>query len=89
MNIEKSYANLPAGRLTFAIVQDVSEPDAFDEVVKWDPPFEAVIHTASPFHFNIEGPKDFLDPAVKGTAGLLNAIEKGAPKVKRVVSKAP
>jgi nucleoside-diphosphate-sugar epimerase len=73
--------------LTFAVVADVSKPDAFNELVKLGPPFEAVIHTASPFHFNIEDPKDFLDPAVKGTIGLLNAIKKGASTVKRVVSK--
>jgi nucleoside-diphosphate-sugar epimerase len=87
--IGKHYSNLPAGRLTFATVPDVSSPDAFDEVVKSDPPFDAVIHTASPFHFNIKDPSDFLDPAIKGTIGLLNAIKKGAPLVKRVVRGIP
>jgi nucleoside-diphosphate-sugar epimerase len=76
---------LPTGRLAFAIVGDVSSPDAFDEVVKSDPPFDVVIHTASPFHFNIKDPNDFLDPAIKGTVGILNAIKKGAPTVSRVV----
>jgi nucleoside-diphosphate-sugar epimerase len=80
---------LPDGRLRFAIVADVSSPEAFDEAAQRDPPLDAVIHTASPFHFNIEDPKDFLDPAIKGTIRLLNAIKKGAPKVKRVVSRYP
>ncbi len=36
---------------------------AFDKAVISDPPFEAVIHTASPFHFNItDTKKDLLDP---------------------------
>jgi len=45
-----------------------------------------VIHTASPFHFNVQDPvKDFLDPAIKGTTGILKAIKAYAPTVKRVV----
>lgn len=83
--IKKLYPALPAERLAFAVVEDVSESDAFDEVVRCDPPLDAVIHTASPFHFNIKDPKDFLDPAVKGTFGLLNAIKNKAPTVTRVV----
>lgn len=36
---------------------------AFDKAVISDPPFEAVIHTASPFHFNVtDTKKDLLDP---------------------------
>ncbi|KAL9117128.1 MAG: hypothetical protein Q9187_006339, partial [Circinaria calcarea] len=55
----------------------------FDEAVKSNPPFEAVIHTASPFHFNVtDTKKDLLDP---GTTGILKAIKKSAPSVKRVV----
>lgn len=40
-------------KLSFAIVKDIAQEGAFDEAVKSDPPFEAVIHTASPFHFNV------------------------------------
>lgn len=40
-------------KLSFAIVPDIAQPGAFDEAVKSDPPFEAVLHTASPFHFNV------------------------------------
>lgn len=35
-------------KLDFAIVKDIAQKGAFDEAVKSDPPFEAVIHTASP-----------------------------------------
>ena len=45
-----------------------------------------MLHTASPFHFNVDDPvKDFLDPAIKGTTGILKSIKAYAPSVKRVV----
>lgn len=56
------------------------------QAVKSNPPFDYVLHTASPFHFNVQDPvKDFLDPAIKGTTGILKAIKAHAPTVKRVV----
>lgn len=56
------------------------------QAVKSDPPFDYVLHTASPFHYNVQDPvKDFLDPAIKGTTGILKAIKAYAPTVKRVV----
>lgn len=56
------------------------------QAVKSNPPFDYVLHTASPFHFNVQDPvKDFLDPAIKGTTGILHAVKKYAPEVKRVV----
>lgn len=39
-------------KLDFGIVSDITAPGAFDEVVKSDPPFDTVIHTASPFLCN-------------------------------------
>jgi nucleoside-diphosphate-sugar epimerase len=72
--------------LSFAIVEDVAQEGAFDTAVRSDPPFEAVIHTASPFHFNVtDVQKELLDPAVIGTTGILQSIKKNAPSVKRVV----
>lgn len=60
--------------------------DCLTQAVKSSPPFDYVLHTASPFHFNIQDPvKDFLDPAIKGTTGILKAIKAYAPSVKRVV----
>lgn len=47
----KSYAD--KGQLDFAIVPDIAQEGAFDKAVISDPPFEAVLHTASPFHFNV------------------------------------
>lgn len=84
--IRKAHAGYGTDKLDFVIVPDVSQAGAFDEAVVSDPPFEAVIHTASPFHFNVTDiKKDLLDPAVIGTTGILHAIKKHAPTVKRVV----
>ncbi|KAK1622797.1 hypothetical protein BDP81DRAFT_506893 [Colletotrichum phormii] len=84
--IKQSYPDIGADRLSFAIVPDVAKSDAFTDAVKSDPPFEAVIHTTSPFHFNVTDIKaDLLDPAINGTTGFLQAIKQNAPSVKRVV----
>ena len=56
------------------------------ETIKSDPPFDYVIHTASPFHYKFTDPvTEVLDPAIKGTTGILKAIKAFAPTVKRVV----
>ena len=86
-NILEHHTGVKKDKLDFVIVEDIAEPTAFDEVIKSDPPFEYVIHTSSPFHFNAtDVKKDLLDPAVIGTTGVLRAIKKSAPTVKRVVS---
>ncbi|KAH7005055.1 hypothetical protein EDB82DRAFT_488746 [Fusarium venenatum] len=73
------------GKLEIVIVPDIAKPEAFDQVAK-TPGLEAVVHVASPFHFNITDPKkDLIDPAVIGTTGILKALHASAPKVKRVV----
>jgi nucleoside-diphosphate-sugar epimerase len=80
----KSYVD--KGQLSFAIVPDIAQPGAFEKAVVSDPPFEAVLHTASPFHFNVtDVQKDLLDPAIIGTTGILESIKKNAPSVKQVV----
>ncbi len=85
--IKAAHPKTSKDQLDFAIVEDIAQEGAFDEAVKSDPPFDAVIHTASPFHFNVEDTKkDLLDPAIIGTTGILKAIKKSAPSVKRVVS---
>jgi len=83
--IKKTFPSAGSS-LAFAIVEDISKEGAFAEAVKADPPFDAVLHTASPFHFNaIDVQKDLLDPAVVGTTDILKQIKKSAPNVKRVV----
>lgn len=51
--IKEAHPNVSEKQLSFAIVEDIAQEGAFDQAVKSDPPFEAVIHTASPFHFNV------------------------------------
>ena len=86
--IKAAHPGVGKDRLDFAIVEDIAQEGAFEHAVKSNPPFEAVIHTASPFHFNTEPSKikkDLLDPAIIGTTGVLKAIKKNAPTVKHVV----
>ena len=83
--IKKAHSEA-GDKLSFVIVEDIAQPGAFDKAVVSDPPFEAVLHTASPFHFNVKDvQKELLDPAVIGTTGCLKAIKAHAPSVKRVV----
>lgn len=73
--------------LDFAIVPDITSPNAFNEALQnTDTPFDAVIHTASPFLYKIvSSNREFLDPAIHGTEGILKSIKAVAPSVKRVV----
>lgn len=70
--------------MTFDWVIDIAADGAYDEALK-DNSLDGVIHTASPFHMNFTDPEELLGPAIRGTSGLLNAIVKLAPRVKRVV----
>jgi nucleoside-diphosphate-sugar epimerase len=73
-------------QMDFGIVPDMTIPGAFDEVVKSTPPFDTVLHQASPFFFSsIKKNEEFLDPAIKGTTELLTAVKAYAPGVKRVI----
>ncbi|OAL32107.1 hypothetical protein AYO20_08045 [Fonsecaea nubica] len=84
--ILRNHPGLPKDKLNYVIVGDIAQENAFDEAVKSDPPFEGVLHTASPFHYNVTDPKkDLLDPAIIGTTGILKAVKKYAPTVKRIV----
>ncbi|KAK8170764.1 hypothetical protein BC567DRAFT_230631 [Phyllosticta citribraziliensis] len=84
--IKEAHPTYGKDKLDFAIVEDIAKEDAFEEAVKSDPPFEAVIHTASPFHFNVTDPnQDLINPAVIGTTGVLKSVKKHAPTVKKVV----
>jgi len=84
--IKDAHPGVGKEKLDFVIVEDIAQEGAFDKAVISNPPFDTVIHTSSPFHFNVtDTKKDLLDPAIIGTTGLLKAIKKSAPSVKRVV----
>jgi len=67
-----------------SLTTDVAADGAYDEVLK-DDTVDGIIHTASPFHTRFSDPQELLEPAIRGTEGLLLAIVKLAPRVKRVV----
>jgi nucleoside-diphosphate-sugar epimerase len=46
--IRQAHPDVSSKNLDFAIVEDIAQEGAFDKAVISDPPFEAVIHTASP-----------------------------------------
>jgi nucleoside-diphosphate-sugar epimerase len=80
------YPNEPKSKLDVVVVEDVGNPGAFDKAIISKPPFDVVIHTASPYRFDITDVKtEVLDPAIIGTVGILESIMKYAPSVKRVV----
>lgn len=73
--------------LDYVIVPDISASNAYKDVFdNGGDALEAIIHTASPFHFDFTDPKtEILDPAIQGTVNLLAAVSANAPHVKRVV----
>lgn len=72
-------------KVWFDVVEDIGRKGAFDNVVQ-SLNFDYVIHTASPYFLNPQDPeKDFLDPAMKGTLGILLSIKEYAPSVERMV----
>lgn len=80
------YPKLPRSRLSYDIVEEISQPGACDQVMVSTPPFQAVIHTASPFHFNFtDASTEILLPAIRGTREVLHSIKRKAPTVKTVV----
>ena len=86
--IASAHSDLPSSKLSFAIVPDMSQPNAFDDAVQQSPPLTAVVHTASPYHFNAKSESEvdsLITTAKNGTTGVLQSIYKHAPSVKRVV----
>jgi len=83
----KSAHPAAGDKLDFAIVADIKVPGAFDEALKSSPPFTAVIHAASDFSYGKQGTNAeiYLEPALKGTRGILESVKKVAPSVKKVV----
>ena len=71
-------------KLSFALVPDIEAPGAFDEVVK---NVDAVIHSASPFHYPVDdNERDLFHPAVNGTVRILKAVHaSGNNQIRRVV----
>lgn len=78
--------NTPADRLSFVIVPDLTATGAYDDAVKGA---GLVVHIASPIPSSASTPasdhkRAFIDPAVRGTVGMLEAAAT-EPGVRRVV----
>jgi nucleoside-diphosphate-sugar epimerase len=84
--VSKDFPSPSPGKLDFGIVPDITSSGAFTHVITSSPPFDLVVHTASPFLYRaVSTNLEFLDPAIKGTTELLKAVKEHAPSVKRVV----
>ncbi|CAI1700081.1 hypothetical protein SEUBUCD646_0O00140 [Saccharomyces eubayanus] len=85
-DLRKAFGNNP--NFSMEIVPDISKLDAFDSVFqKYGKDIKIVLHTASPFCFDItDNERDLLIPALNGVKGILNSIKKyAADSVDRVV----
>ncbi|KAJ7016547.1 hypothetical protein C8F04DRAFT_1160741 [Mycena alexandri] len=69
-------------KFELVIVPDITKEGAFDEAVKG---VDAIEHTASPYHFQADDPAELIEPAVKGTVGILESARKYGKSIKRVV----
>jgi hypothetical protein len=52
--IKAVFSKYDKGLLGFTIAEDIAQPGAFKDAVLSTPPFDAVIHTASPFTFSVQ-----------------------------------
>ncbi|TGO09781.1 hypothetical protein BTUL_0154g00040 [Botrytis tulipae] len=79
-------AHPKSNELSHVVTGDISKLGAFHNALQSDSPFDAVIHSVSPFHFrSTDHKKEMLEPAISGTVGILKDIKHHAPSVKKVV----
>ncbi|KAI0325591.1 NAD-P-binding protein [Cubamyces sp. BRFM 1775] len=74
----------PGGAFECAVVPDITKDGAFDECLLG---VEGVVHTATPVTFDLDDPAEYIEPAVKGTLGILYSAAKYTyiRTVKRIV----
>lgn len=82
--------SLGPGLFRYSIVSDIAKTGAFDDVFAQYPEISIVLHTASPFLLDTtDFERDLINPAVKGTTNILEAIktqvDAGKCNIKRVV----
>lgn len=77
---------IKSGQLIFETVSDVRSEEEFKTLFQKHRDIKYVLHTASPFHFNVEDPvKDMLEPAREGTLTVLKTAKQYAPQVEKIV----
>ncbi|KIW12705.1 hypothetical protein PV08_09983 [Exophiala spinifera] len=69
-------------QLQLTPVGDISDEGVFDEAVK---NVSAIIHTASPVHMRANDPEDIINPAVRGTLGILESALRYGSQLERIV----
>ncbi|KAK1773570.1 NAD(P)-binding protein [Copromyces sp. CBS 386.78] len=74
-------------KVTYAVVDNIAQPGAFDEAITTNLPLDYCIHTASPYQLSFSDPlNDCLLPALNGTISLLSSLHQHAsPFLSRVV----
>lgn len=77
-----------SSQLSTTIVPDITKVESFKDA--FGPDVTGVIHTASPFVFDIKDTRvDLLDPAINGATTILEAAARyGADSIRRVVTTA-
>ncbi|KAI6010833.1 hypothetical protein F5J12DRAFT_566961 [Pisolithus orientalis] len=65
-------------KLEIVVVEDITKEGAFDEAVKG---VDAIAHIASPVYM----PGDMVEPALKGTTGILRSALQFGQSIKRIV----
>ncbi|KAI6110832.1 D-lactaldehyde dehydrogenase [Pisolithus croceorrhizus] len=78
----KNYFANYASKFEVIVVEDITKEGAFDEAVRG---VEAIAHMASPISVNKVRLEDVIEPAVKGTTGLLQSALQYGQSVKRIV----
>ncbi len=58
--LRETHPGTPVSKLDFRIVEDIALEGAFDKAVKSINGLDAVIHSSSPFHFNVTDTKKDL-----------------------------
>jgi nucleoside-diphosphate-sugar epimerase len=73
--------------LNYAIIPDITVPGTSDNALGLDVPYDIVMHTASLFLFSVaSSARDFLGPAIKGTAEMLEGVQRVAKDTVNCVS---
>lgn len=62
--IKSVFSKYTKDQLDFVIVEDIAQPDAFKDAVISTPPFDTVIHTASPFTFSVQDIQKVWKPQI-------------------------
>lgn len=82
--LEETFSQY-APLFSVSVVEDITKPELYQGAL--DSSITGVIHTASPFKFEVKDNKrDTLDPAINGAIAILEAVNRYGSSVRRVVT---